>query len=482
MYLLWQSLKSIWYEIWRWGEKLIAILGGRTIATLAGTLLITIVSVILGDNQLVKILHQSQLIGQTRDTISTVQQLQTNLYRAESAQRGYLYTNRTTYIEPFSTALNDARANITEIEKLISRTSTGKEQAEELEWLKAISASLEAKVAEMKVTLDLMETGKKQEAQQVTNLDAGLIEMKKFIEYTNMVIKNQQALLKAREEVRSETLLVTRVMFIISAILLIVLVSFVLKQLLAEIALKSEIQLQVAKENEIYEYKLMQQSKLLRSLALDYQADVERERQTLSRELHDELGSILTATKMDVSWLMKKLKEVTPASLSEELLDKLKITNRYIDHGINFKRQVVQELHPSMISTFGFWPALRSLIEDSVARSQWQLTLNLPEETTVLHETISLVAYRIVQETLNNAHKYAKATAVSIHMMLDDKFLKIEIQDNGIGIDMVSLQGNTHGLSGMRHRVLAIGGHFELDSELGKGLLTRVLLPLDITT
>jgi signal transduction histidine kinase len=264
--------------------------------------------------------------------------------------------------------------------------------------------------------------------------------------------------------------------------LLILLVSFVLKQLLAEIAVKSEIQLQVAKENEIYEYKLMQQSKLLRSLALDYQADVERERQILSRELHDELGSILTATKMDVSWLMKKLKEVEPESLSAELVDKLKITNRYIDQGINFKRQVVQELHPSMISTFGFWPALRSLIEDSVARNQWQLTLNLPEETTVLHETISLVAYRIVQETLNNANKYAKASAVSIHMVLDEKFLKIEIQDNGIGIDMVSLQGNTHGLSGMRHRVLAIGGHFELDSELGKGLLTRVLLPLDITS
>lgn len=482
MDLLWQSLKSIWYQIWRWLEKLIAILGGRTIATLAGTLLITIVSVILGDNQLVKIENQSKLIAKTRDTVFTVQQLQTNLYRAESSQRGYLYTNRTTYIEPFSTALNDARANIASIEKLISYTSSGREQAEELEWLKAISASLEAKVAEMKVTLDLMETGKKQEAQQVTNLDAGLIEMKKFIEYTNMVIKNQQAMLDVREQVRAETLLTTRIMFIVSAFLLIILVSFVLKQLLSEIAVKSEIQLQVAKENEIYEYKLMQQSKLLRSLALDYQADVERERQILSRELHDELGSILTATKMDVSWLMKKLREVTPESLSAELVDKLKITNRYIDQGINFKRQVVQELHPSMISTFGFWPALRSLIEDSVARNQWQLTLNLPEETTVLHETISLVAYRIVQETLNNANKYAKATAVSIHMVLDEKFLKIEIQDNGIGIDMISLQGNTHGLSGMRHRVLAIGGHFELDSELGKGLLTRVLLPLDITS
>src|SRR5687768_5861831 len=113
MDLIWQSLKSIWYQIWRGAEKVIALLGGRTIATLAGTLLITIISVILGDNQLVKIDKQNQLIAKIRTTVSTVQQLQTNLYRAESAQRGYLYTNRATYVEPFNRALNDARENIT---------------------------------------------------------------------------------------------------------------------------------------------------------------------------------------------------------------------------------------------------------------------------------------------------------------------------------------------------------------------------------
>jgi signal transduction histidine kinase len=85
-----------------------------------------------------------------------------------------------------------------------------------------------------------------------------------------------------------------------------------------------------------------------------------------------------------------------------------------------------------------------------------------------------------VQETLNNANKYAKATAVSVHVMMDEQFLKLEIEDNGIGVDMSALAGNTHGLSGMRHRVLAIGGHFELLSEPGKGVLTRALIPLDI--
>ena len=67
-------------------------------------------------------------------------------------------------------------------------------------------------------------------------------------------------------------------------------------------------------------------------------------------------------------------------------------------------------------------------------------------------------------------------------MLVDEKYLKVEIEDNGIGVDMDALSANTHGLSGMRHRVMAIGGHFEILSELGKGVLTRALLPLDVAS
>ncbi len=195
---LWHPLESLWIQLWLGINKLIALLGGRTIATLAGTLLITIVSVVLGDKQLVKMDEQDQLIGKIRTTIMEVQQLQINLYHAESVQRGYLLTSRANYIEPFNAALLDARNNILQIEKLINQTSSGTMQAEELEWVRAIATSLEAKIAEMKVTVDLVESGKKVEAHSIINLDGGLIEMRKFVEYTNMVIKNQTALLETK--------------------------------------------------------------------------------------------------------------------------------------------------------------------------------------------------------------------------------------------------------------------------------------------
>lgn len=475
MKVIWQSIQLVSAKLWHWYEKIITILGGRTIAMLAVALLVTMVSVILTDNWITSIGRQDEVIAHIRTNIITLNKLKADLYQAESAQRGYLFTRRVVYFDPFNKALNDARDNIEKIESLVIRTSTGKDQLVERDWLKAISKSLEAKAAEMKVSVNLTKSGKLLEAKQVMNLDEGIVEMTNFMQYTDTLIKNQYRDLDVLIQQHRNTVVLARSSVLVGALVLILLMVLVIKQLLREIAIKSQLQQQVLKENEIYEEKLQAQTKLLRSLALDYQADVERERQKLSRELHDELGSIFTATKMDMAWVMKKLKDVAP-----DVIDKLKKTSRYIDQGINYQRQIVQELHPAMLSTFGFWSALKSLVDDAAERNQWQLTLELPDQNTKLNETISLIAYRIVQETLNNANKYAKATAISVYMMTDEKFLKVEIEDNGVGVDMNALDANTHGLSGMRHRVMAIGGHFEIVSELGKGVLTRALIPLDI--
>ena len=463
---------------WHMFEKLVSLLGGRTITMLAVALLITMVSVLYSDNWLVSIGRQDVVITQIKTSIVTLHKLKTNLYKAESAQRGYLLTKREEYIEPFETSLNAARDNTDKIEKLISQTLSGNEQIEQREWLKAISASLEAKAAEMKMTLNLSRSGKAHEARQVMNLDEGLVEMMKFMEYADIVIENQNNVLEAKIKNRQRTVLIARISIYASALILIWLVVLVIKQLLAEIVIKSHLQQRVSKENTIYEEKLQQQTKLLHSLALDYQADVERERHKLSRELHDELGSIFTATKMDLAWVIKKMKLVAP-EVAEEVVSKLRKTIGYVDQGIQYQRHIVQELHPAMLSTFGFWPALKSLILDAAERNQWELVLNLPDENTKLNETLSLVTYRIVQETLNNANKYANASKVTIDVIVDAQYIKVEIEDDGIGVDMNALNGNTHGLSGMRHRVLAIGGHFEILSELGKGVVTRALIPLD---
>ena len=462
-------------KIWSWGERIVLLLGGRTITMLFAALVIAFASVMFSDNWIVSISRQIEVIKEVRENIAVLHQLKANLFEAESAQRGYIITKRTEYVEPFNDALNQARANIKLSELLIINTTPKQNQITELAWLKDISANVEARSAEMLLTIKLIEQHKIDEANQIVNLDVGRLQMQKFIIETDKLIKQQTADVNEMIIKRQNTVTLARVSVIGGALILILLVVMVIKQLLNELLAKGKLQQQVSHENADYKVKLAQQTLLMRSMALDYQTDVERERQKLSRELHDDLGSIFTAVKMDLAWCTKKLANVAP-----EIADKLNKTIVYVNQGIAYQRHIVQQLHPSMISTFGFWPALNALVKDAAERNKWQLTLNLPDEVSPLNETISLVTYRIVQESLNNASKYAKASAVSVDIMLDEHYIKLEISDNGIGVEMPTLSELTHGLSGMRHRVLAIGGHFEMISKLNEGVLIKALIPLDV--
>lgn len=462
-------------KMWSWSKRIVALLGGRTITMLFIALITAISTVLFTDNWIATFSRQVEVLSILRDNVVVLHQLKIDLLQAESAQRGYLLTSRNEYLAPFNLAIKQARNHIKNSEALLNESQIEKNRPSNLDLLKAISASVEAKSVEMTLVVKLVEQNKIEEAHQIVNLDMGRIEMQRFITKTDQFIEMLGNEVKVRLVERRNSVNLARASSISGAIVLILLVIMVIQQLLKELATKSRAQQRVSKENADYEVKLKQQTQLLRSMALDYQADVERERQKLSRELHDELGSIFTATKMDLAWCIKKLVENAP-----DVAEKLAKTTGYINQGIQFQRHIVQELHPSMISTFGFWPALTALVKDAAERNKWRLTLNLPHPTTPLNETISLIAYRIVQESLNNANKYAKASAINVDVMLDEHYIKLEISDNGIGLDMQSLSGLTHGLSGMRHRVQAIGGHFEMLSNPSQGVLIKALMPLDV--
>jgi signal transduction histidine kinase len=454
----------------------IARVGGRAIATLTVSLLLTIGSIAYNDNWILTMEKQDKVIAKVGDTIAQLSALRADLYAAESAQRGYLLMHRPEYLDSFNAAVTGARATIKNIRALSEQSADGAVSTEEDSWMEKLPETLEAKSTEMQLTMALAMKGNVQMAKQVVILGKGTEETDRFVLQTQALIEKQNQRLVSLEKTRINTLIKARVSLISVAFVLIVLVVVVIKQLLGELAAKNVLQLQLSQEITASQQTLKQQSQLLNSLALKYQSYVESERQKLSRELHDELGSILTATKMDVSWVIKKVKDSAP-----DIAAKLKKTNNYLDQGINFKRQIVESLHPSIMTTLGLWPALKVLVEDAAERNQWQLVLNLPTDTTKLSDTIGLIAYRVVQETLNNANKYANASKIAVDILIDENHLKLEIEDNGKGFDVSTLDGNTHGLAGMRHRLLAIGGKFEISSVIDQGTITRVIIPLNMS-
>lgn len=196
MNFLVQNIKVIWMQLWRWLDKIISMLGGRTISTLAAALLVTLLFVVVSDYWLTSI-HQVNLTLQSvHSNINSLYQLKSNLYQAESAQRGYLFTQRPSYVKPFNMALKEARLHIDHIDARMRKQTPLESVVKELVFLKAISASLEAKAAEMQMTLDLSLSGEKNAALQVMNLDASVVEMHKFINHTDSLINTQLKQLK----------------------------------------------------------------------------------------------------------------------------------------------------------------------------------------------------------------------------------------------------------------------------------------------
>ena len=456
-----------------WFTKLIASLGGKITALLTFALLFTLAAIAYNDYSISAIATQNVNLLNFRKNIVALNDLRTSLFRAESAQRGFLLVHRPEYLMPFELALKDAKDNLNYLILISSKTTKTPETEQELIWINDIGASVKSRITEMQLTIDLAHQGKFEEAENIINLDSGLKEMTHFLKLTQTITDNQSQKFYSLLANRDKNMRETRFSLIFCSILLVLMVAIVIKQLLKEIVANNILQQRLQDEKKITEHKLKEQSIKLNNLAFDYLTDVESERHQLARELHDEIGAILTATKMDLAWVMKKSNEDLP-----EVYQKLVKTNSYLDQGIDLKRRIVEKLHPSVISNLGFWPALQLLIDDTVERNHWQLSLITPDDKPKINETISLITYRVVQETLNNASKYAKASTISIDIMVDEKMLKCDIRDNGVGFNVGDLIIKKHGLAGMRHRVISIGGHFEIVSAPNQGTITTVLLPI----
>jgi signal transduction histidine kinase len=199
----------------------------------------------------------------------------------------------------------------------------------------------------------------------------------------------------------------------------------------------------------------------------------ENEKTQLARELHDELGSILTASKMDVAWVNNKLKGAEPA-----MAEKLGRALANLDQGIALKRRIIEDMRPTVLANFGLVTALRTLADETAQRAGWTLELALPDDDIKLGEEVEIALFRVAQESLTNAAKYARASNVSIALALDDERVSMHIADDGVGIRPQDLQRtHTHGLLGMRQRVSARGGHIEIERRQPHGTDIRVTMP-----
>jgi signal transduction histidine kinase len=208
----------------------------------------------------------------------------------------------------------------------------------------------------------------------------------------------------------------------------------------------------------------------LADLATYLQQMREQERGDLARELHDELGALLTCAKLDVAGLKSCLN-----GASTETDQRLQHLGEMINRGIAFSRRVVEDLHPSSLANLGLTASLEILAREFGKNSGIEMATHLEEVD--IDETAQLAVYRVVQESLNNASKYAKASEARIVLLDCGGEIVITVRDNGRGFDTAAVEMFSHGLAGMRHRVESCGGQFTVSSEPGRGTVISAVLP-----
>lgn len=194
----------------------------------------------------------------------------------------------------------------------------------------------------------------------------------------------------------------------------------------------------------------------------------EDERERLSRELHDEIGQILTALQLEMAAIAKRL-----GKWSEESIP-FSFTSSLVEDATERLRRIWLGLRPPVLDDLGLEPAAVELIEDFSERSGIDIdfTVQLDEHDKPLPREIALSTYRVIQEALNNTMRHANATSVRVSIRRDGDGLITEVQDDGEGFDPCSSQViEGCGLQGMRERALLVGGTVSIESALGEGCI-----------
>lgn len=222
------------------------------------------------------------------------------------------------------------------------------------------------------------------------------------------------------------------------------------------------------------EARLRESHEQLRALTVYLQYVREEERTRIAREVHDELGQMLTSLKLDLAWIAGRL----PRDV-KGLPEKAATMLHHIDATIQTVRRISTELRPGILDDLGLVAAVEWQANEFQARTgiQCRVTTNVNEAT--LDSDLNTAFFRIFQETLTNIIRHANATQVEVSLADQDGWLTLEVVDNGRGISGAEI-ANIHsiGLLGMRERAGLLGGEFSIRGAPKKGTRVTVRIPL----
>lgn len=444
---------------WHWLRKSRSMAISLPFALLAALLLIGINEVGHKRSQ-----DAVQAMSHGQQTRNAANRLLQSMLDAETGQRGYLLTGNEGYLEPYDKAVITVKTNLEELHTQYLHST------EDLQQFALLALAVSRKLAEMELSLRLRRQGNEDAWKFILFTDVGREHMDSIRQLAHTLIERSSRKIQEHQSQIVQSLMLSRIgIATVTAIGLLAFYMYLRQaRTLQQISQREQDVLE--HERERLEGLVRERTASLSELASHLQQVREDERGFLARELHDELGALLTSAKLDVARLKSKIDHQAP-----DIAERLKHLNETLNSGIALKRRIIEDLRPSSLSNLGLTAALEILTREHAEGAGIEVETNL--EAVELTEATQLTVYRLVQEALTNITKYAKAKKVLVTVHGYPTHAAVQVRDDGAGFDPAGVGPTSHGLAGMRHRVEAAGGRLTITSSPDSGTLISAVLP-----
>ena len=444
---------------WHWLRKSRSMAISLPFALLAALLLIGINEVGHKRSQ-----DAVQAMSHGQQTRNAANRLLQSMLDAETGQRGYLLTGNEGYLEPYDKAVITVKTNLEELHTQYLHST------EDLQQFALLALAVSRKLAEMELSLRLRRQGNEDAWKFILFTDVGREHMDSIRQLAHTLIERSSRKIQEHQSQIVQSLMLSRIgIATVTAIGLLAFYMYLRQaRTLQQISQREQDVLE--HERERLEGLVRERTASLSELASHLQQVREDERGFLARELHDELGALLTSAKLDVARLKSKIDHQAP-----DIAERLKHLNETLNSGIALKRRIIEDLRPSSLSNLGLTAALEILTREHAQGAGIEVETIL--EAVQLTDATQLTVYRLVQEALTNISKYAMAKKVLVTVHSYPTHVTVQVRDDGAGFDPAGVGPTSHGLAGMRHRVEAAGGRLTITSSPDSGTLISAVLP-----
>ncbi len=403
-------------------------------------------------------------LGEMALARTNLQELTRSIVDAETGQRGYLVTGRRDYREPYDNALKKIGETFASIS---GHYQTDPPAREILDKLRLAS---DIRLSELALTIERFDNGNADAAREIVLSDIGKEQMETIRRLSRVLLDYETRKVAGGRAEVYQLLDADRIGVAVFGLLSLIGLFMYLRQNFALWTKQQELLNAVQVERNRLEVEVINRTAQLTELADHLQNAREDERHRLARNLHDDLGALLTSVKLDAARIRSRLLTSSPQSL--ELLQHMVAS---VNDAIALGRRIIEDLRPSALSNLGLAHTLEILAQEFSQQSG--IKTHQSFEPTKLSSNAELVVYRLVQEAITNINKYAKASNVWIDLRQHDEHVEVVVRDDGVGFEMGTSPDSAFGLVGMHYRVAAEGGRLSVVSAPGRGTKIHATLP-----